>query len=546
LALLASAVIAAGARGQSNVPPADDSRTRIEQLEREVQSLKAALQLPSPGPTSTETDSAAVRHIIEQWAKEKEAEERDRKNAAEEKKRQEGSVVGDDLQLTTTWDAGGLRFKTADEAFSIHFGGRLMPEEVWWTQSPALRQSPTQPANSPLALVTGVGPGIGDLQDGFFIRRIRLVADGTVYQTMEFKMEVDFENYNSLLFDESYIGAKDLPVIDTARIGQEHVPFGLEAYTSSRFLPMIERSPLFDAFYQEFAPGIFSDTTFFDQRVTTQHMFHRVDNFSQFNGASFGDGKYAYTGRVSALPVYEDDGRCLLHLGLAYQFRKGSPPQDFNGGTTLPSNPNPAVTTNTDLVRFRVRPDLRDAVGLQGDANRVIDTGNIIADDVQSVNGEFMLYSGPFWVQSETCLAHVDNAFFPASKFATPRGDLNYYGTYIMVGYFLTGDNRGYDKRMGKYDRVRPLENFFLVRDEDGNIRHGWGAWEVIYRYAYTNLNDDLVRGGTYGEHTIGLNWYWNTNIKFQFNYTDGLRVVPTGAASGVVQGFALLGALEF
>ena len=106
-----------------------------------------------------------------------------------------------------------------------------------------------------------------------------------------------------------------------------HVPFGLEAYTSSRFLPMMERSPLFDAFYQEFAPGIFTNTTFCDQRVTTQHMFHRIDNFSQFNGASFGDGKYAYSGRVSVLPIYENDGRCLLHLGLAYQWRKGSHPR---------------------------------------------------------------------------------------------------------------------------------------------------------------------------------------------------------------------------
>jgi phosphate-selective porin OprO/OprP len=551
-ACAAAVLFSSLAQAQQTSPPADDSKARIEQLEKEVQALKASIEARQPvagsaaQPAPAEPDPNAVKRIIDEWSSEKAAKEEEQRKADEQKKRLEGTVVGDDLQLIATWDAGGFRFKTADEAFSIHFGGRLMPEQTWWTQSPALRQSPTPPANSPLPLITGVGPGIGDLQDGFFIRRVRLVADGTIYQTAEFKMEVDFENYNSLLFDESYIGMKDLPFIDTVRIGQEHVPFGLEAYTSSRFVPTIERSPLYDAFYQEFAPGIFTDTTFLDQRITTQHMFHRIDNFSQFNGASFGDGKYAYSGRVSALPIYEDDGRCLLHLGLAYQFRKGSTPQDFNGGTTLPSNPNPAVTTNTDLFRFRVRADLRDAVGQQGDSTRVIDTGNIIANDCQSVNGEFLMYSGSAWVQSEACLAHVDDVFYPASKFATPREDLNYYGTYIMVGYFLTGDKRGYDKRMGKPDRVRPLENFFLVRDEDGHVQYGWGAWEIVYRYAYTNLNDDLVRGGTYGEHTIGLNWYWNSNIKFQLNYIDGQRIVPAGAASGVIQGFALLGALEF
>src|SRR4051794_2532753 len=135
---------------------------------------------------------------------------------------------------------------------------------------------------------------------------------------------------------------------------------------------MLERSPVFDAFYQEFAPGVFTNTTFLDRRVTTQHMFHRIDAFNQFNGAAFGDGKYAYSGRVSGLPVYTDDGRCLVHLGLAYQFRKGTIPPHFNGGTALPAPPDPRVTETTDLVRFRARPSLRDAVGAQGNGARVV------------------------------------------------------------------------------------------------------------------------------------------------------------------------------
>ncbi len=555
LALTAWILLAGTAPAQPGPSaPVDDTKARIEQLEREVRELKELLHKragdgkppaaePAPPPTP---DAAGVDKIIDEWFKKKEAAEAAKKKAEADQKAQAGFVVGDDLKLSASWDAGGLRLKNAEESFSIHLGGRLMSDEVWWTQSPNLRKSFVQPPGSPLGNVTGVGPGIGDLTDAFFVRRARFNGDGTIFQTIEYKVEFDFENYNSISFDESYVGAKDLPFIETVRFGQTHSPFGLEAYTSSRFLPMLERSPLFDAFYQEFAPGIFSDTTFFDQRLTTQHMFQRIDNFSPFNGASFGDGRYAYSGRVSGLPIYEADGRYLLHLGLAYQWRKGALPADFNGGTVLPSSPNPRVTTNTDLVRFRSRPGLRDAVGLQGLNTRVVDTGNIIADDVQSVNGEVMWYWGPLWVQSETCWAHVDNAFYPASAAATPRGDLNFYGTYVMVGYFLTGDNRGYDKRFGKYDRVRPLENFFLVRDENGCIQCGLGAWEILYRYAFLNLNDGSVQGGSYSEHTVGLNWYWNPNIKFQFNYINGQRLVPAGAFSGNVQGFAVRAAIEF
>ena len=68
----------------------------------------------------------------------------------------------------------------------------------------------------------------------------------------------------------------------------------------------------------------------------------------------------------------------------------------------------------------------------------------------------------------------------------------------------------------------------------------------MLYRYSYVNLNSDTVQGGTYGEHTVGVNWYWSANIKLQANYLVGQRLVPVGAASGIVQGFGLRGALEF
>jgi phosphate-selective porin len=54
------------------------------------------------------------------------------------------------------------------------------------------------------------------------------------------------------------------------------------------------------------------------------------------------------------------------------------------------------------------------------------------------------------------------------------------------------------------------------------------------------------VQGGRYGEHTVGVNWYWSSTIKVQANYVIGQRVVPAGAASGTIQEFGLRGALEF
>jgi len=498
----------------------------------------------SAAPKSAEPTE--MEKLIDERIKAKLAEIEAAKKAEADKKAAEGFVVGDDLKLNVTWDWGGFRYKTADEAFNVHFGGRLMYDAVWWDQSPGLKRPTTLLAGSPLAGRTGIGQGIGDLQDGFYIRRARVVGDGTIYQTVEFKVEFDFENLTTLAFDEMYVGMKDLPFVDAVRLGQVHVPFGLEAYTSSRWQPLFERSPLFDAFYQEFAPGIFVNETFLDQRITAQQMFHRIDSFAPFNGSSFGDGKYAFTARVSGLPVYEDEGRYLMHLGAAYQFRNGATPADFNGGTVLGTRPPLTVTENSDLVRFRSRASLRDAIGVEGDSARVVDTGNIIAEHVQSVNFEYLAYAGSAWAQAEWCCAYVNDAVFPASAAGRRRGNLQFSGAYAMVGYFLTGEVRGYDKRFGKYDRVKPIEPFFLVHDENGDIACGAGAWELVYRYAYVDLNDEALIGGRYGEHTFGVNWYWNSNVKLQVNYVNGQRVLPRGANSGTVQGLGFRAVLEF
>ena len=60
----------------------------------------------------------------------------------------------------------------------------------------------------------------------------------------------------------------------------------------------------------------------------------------------------------------------LIHTAIDYQWRNGANPADFNGGTVLPAGAPPnAVTTSTELFRFRARQSIRDAIGAQtGDA----------------------------------------------------------------------------------------------------------------------------------------------------------------------------------
>lgn len=244
-----------------------------------------------------------------------------------------------------------------------------------------------------------------------------------------------------------------------------------------------------------------------------------------------------------------------MHLGGSYQYRTGNVANDSGlPGTPYAALPGGAVNplNYVNIVRFRARGDQRDAIsglgglpvtgGTFGDGARFVDTGNIQCNGVNTVNGEFLAYWGPFWVQSEATAVAVENAVYPVNAAQNKRGTANFWGCYGMAGVLLTGENRGYDRRFGRYDRVVPNENFFLVKDENGCFCHGCGAWELVYRYDYINLDDKdaEILGGIMSQNCVGLNWYWNPNAKVQFEYLVINRHVPTPGVSGTVQGFGI------
>jgi phosphate-selective porin OprO/OprP len=427
-----------------------------------------------------------------------------------------------------------LFFLTPNKDWRIHVGGRFQFNAVWWQQPEGLQGPP--PGNGGVP-AQGPGGGVGPLDDGTYFRRVRLRADGVGYELVEFTQEIDFENLNQIAFDHLWVGFKDLPYLGTLRVGQHKVPQGLDMMGSDYYLTFLERSALSDAFWTLFAPGVFLSNTYFDQNVTAQTMFHRVQPLNVYNGAAFGDGDYASTSRATWTPVYAHDGRCVVHLGGSYQWRHA------NLGRTIGGTGN-AFADTQDVVRFRSRPEFRDGVGIGtvvgGSAARFVDTGFLLAENVQTLGPEFMTTWGPLNFRSEAAFSFVENvrSIYPQAAFNVPRGDPTFWGGYVQVSYFLTGEHWGYDRRFGTYDRPKVNESFFLVRGEDGGFHHGLGAWEIAYRFSYLDLNDNGINGGQLNEHTVGLNWYVNDNFRLQANYLNVQRNVAAPANSGTVHGF--------
>lgn len=81
-------------------------------------------------------------------------------------------------------------------------------------------------------------------------------------------------------------------------------------------------------------------------------------------------------------------------------------------------------------------------------------------------------------------------------------------GYYLQAGWIVTGETRPY--RDGEFKRVKP--------------RGPGGAWELVLRYDDGDGNfADIELGEDDAEaYTLGLNWYYNNNVRIGVNYTEG------------------------
>ena len=127
----------------------------------------------------------------------------------------------------------------------------------------------------------------------------------------------------------------------------------------------------------------------------------------------------------------------------------------------------------------------------------MIDTG-LLASDQEFITGLEALYiRGPFSVQAEYGWNWVNNVTgVVAGSITAPdlapirrSPELRLQRRISQVAYTLTGENRAYDKRLGTLAREYfghpgPYEKAFLVRDENGRLCWGMGAWELAARYS--------------------------------------------------------------
>ncbi|MEX2286785.1 MAG: porin [Planctomycetaceae bacterium] len=361
----------------------------------------------------------------------------------------------------------------SSEKWTIKLGGHVQGDYINWVRAdPAI-----EPASGP------------DTQDYFEFRRLRLLADGIGYGVYDFRFQFDIEpeaeaddgvNTPVTVVKDAYLTIQETEYLGRVRFGNFFVPFSLEQVTNDTNNIFMERSiPTQGIFAANREVGVASYNWSDDKNVSwTYGVF--FDSISESLKERIDDNQgYRVSGRVTWLPYYDEpsNGRYLVHTGAGILF----------------------TDEQDDQAQFRARPQIHEGP-------RLIDSGVLPAASTTTGNVELATVLGPLSVQTEwfLCSVNLDDG-----------GPTTLYGGYIYASYFLTGENRIYEREGqhgAQFGRSVPYTNFFCVPG-----CHGCGAWEAKARMSYLNL--DEVDAGRYHDLTVGFNWYWTERIRVMFDW---------------------------
>ncbi len=330
------------------------------------------------------------------------------------------------------------------------------------------------------------GHNFAGFDGGLELRRARLYAKGDCLLLLPvfYELEVGYIP-DTFYIENSYLefpNLRFLRFLGPLKVGQFQVPMSLANYGSSRDMMFMESAAPVAALAPGVNAGMQVGHPVFDQNMTwALGLFtDGVGSGKDFGEATTSFGRAA--GRVTGVPVFSRDpadpnSQRLLHLGLSTS----------------------AVYADEHAVRYRTRPESHLAP-------YVVDTGDIDAAGALSLGAEAAWVNGPLCVQGEWLHSWVENNTGVEAHFS---------GFYASASWFLTGESRPYDRTRGTFGRVIPRKAFDFGRG-------GWGAWELVGRYSFVNLNSADIHGGRLSLLMAGVNWHLYSHLKWRCDYGFG------------------------
>ena len=378
--------------------------------------------------------------------------ESDLPHGAEPHTEEPGFFVLPDRGLKRLLDA--MKVTDEQDRFSAKFGLVIMPADYTsFDQDAASREQ------------------VGNQQDTFEARSLRLMARGhfTLFRKWNYVASYEYKGFANEPGDPDW-SATDLRVstdirhLGTLTVGKMKEPYSYEMVGDAANLPHTER--LLSPFFVSRNEGVQLSNTMFGQRGTWA-----VGWFNDWltKGDDFSDSGNDFAARVTALPVWSEDGARYLHLAASVRYYAG----------------------DDDTLRFRGQPASHVS-------DFFVDTGNIAGDHAWNTGLEALWNVAGFSLLGE---------YVTSSVSSRAAGDPDFDGYYVTAAYVLSGEHRPYDRKVGYARRVMPQGR--------------WGAWELMARYGRVDLDDQSVRGGVMDGWWAGVNWWATRRWKASITYGD-------------------------
>jgi len=317
-------------------------------------------------------------------------------------------------------------------------------------------------------------------------RRARLGFEGAMPGGIGFKVEADFVNAG-VSFGDVFASIAPAKTPLTIRVGNFETLSGLEQVTSANYVTFVERAAFNDAFINSRRLGVAAALRSKNEDWRAElglFTAHSIDS-SIDNDGWIGAARLVYAPKALG-------GQ--LHLGASMQYREFA----TNNGGTASSGVN--MPSTNQLARYRARPNsqLTDV--------RFVDTGSFAAKSDMIVGIEAAAIFKKLYFSAEAQRLKADgystgdrasglDTFSGGNVAVVPQGNPGFFGAYGEIGYFLTGETRGYKHGDGTWSRTKVLNPL---------AKGGSGAFQLALRYEHVDLDDEGLRGGLTNNFTTG------------------------------------------
>ncbi|MFQ5346861.1 MAG: OprO/OprP family phosphate-selective porin [Rhodothalassiaceae bacterium] len=300
-------------------------------------------------------------------------------------------------------------------------------------------------------------------------RRARLGVEGEITD-WKYKIEADFAN-NEVDVTDAYLEYKGFDGVGIT-IGNQKTGVSMNEQTSSRFITFMERAAFTDAF--GFARELGVTVNFHGKN------WHWKSGVFSNGGLDGSDEKSGYVLASRAhytMPL--DEG--FLHLGGSVEYRdQGAAPS-----------------------RLRQRPFLHTT------NTRFVSTGKMPVESSVFLGAELAAQHGPLSFEGEygRQMTNFVNGAMPGGA-----DSADFQGGYATLGWFLTGEKKGYKASKGAWDRTKPLHPL---------DKGGYGALQLNAGVDWIDLSDQsaAVNGGGQYSINLGLTWIPISHVRFLVNY---------------------------